>query len=314
MTPVDKKEFYSALESANYWLVIPVVIMALLSHVSRSLRWKLLMETLDYHPKLKNVFCVTMVGYLANSALPRLGEILKCSFLARYEKLRADKLIGTILIERTFDIICYLVFIGLTLLVQIDLVGGFIKQKLNALARTSRMPFWGKLLILAGGIALLYLLLKFLFRKFPHNRLLIRIKQLLGGISMGFKTIKSLQKRKLFLAHTFFIWTMYLLQIYVGFHAISGTSELSIKAACTVLTLATLAMIATPGGIGSFPLFVMETLTIYGIASPVGKAFGWLIWGVSTGFIICAGLICLLILPYINRKPQKNEIHSGHTG
>jgi hypothetical protein len=255
-----------------------------------------------------------MVGYLANSALPRLGEILKCSFLARYEKLRADKLIGTILIERTFDIICYLVFIGLTLLVQIDLVGGFIKQKLNALARTSRMPFWGKLLILAGGIALLYLLLKFLFRKFPHNRLLIRIKQLLGGISMGFKTIKSLQKRKLFLAHTFFIWTMYLLQIYVGFHAISGTSELSIKAACTVLTLATLAMIATPGGIGSFPLFVMETLTIYGIASPVGKAFGWLIWGVSTGFIICAGLICLLILPYINRKPQKNEIHSGHTG
>jgi hypothetical protein len=79
-----------------------------------------------------------------------------------------------------------------------------------------------------------------------------------------------------------------------------------------VLTLATLAMIITPGGIGSFPLFVMEILIIYGILSPVGKAFGWLIWGVSTSIIIVVGLICLLILPYINRK--KNEIDQQYTG
>ena len=105
---------------------------------------------------------------------------------------------------------------------------------------------------------------------------------------------------------------LYLLQVYIGFWAMEGTSHLSIKAAFSVLSLASLAMIVSPGGIGWFPLFVMQTLLIYGIAGPLGKAFGWLIWGVSTGIVIIVGLICLLIIPYINRK--KNEISQQYTG
>jgi hypothetical protein len=83
-----------------------------------------------------------------------------------------------------------------------------------------------------------------------------------------------------------------------------GTEHLSIKAAFSVLSLATLAMIVTPGGIGSFPIFVMQTLAIYHIAPPLGKAFGWVMWGVSTGLIVTVGLIALLALPYLNKKHQ----------
>ena len=98
---------------------------------------------------------------------------------------------------------------------------------------------------------------------------------------------------------------MYLLEIYLAFLAMNGTSHLPIEAACSVLSLATLSMIATPGGIGTFPIFVMETLLIYGIAAPLGKAFGWVIWGVSTGLIILIGLLSLLAIPYLNRKTSK---------
>ena len=84
-----------------------------------------------------------------------------------------------------------------------------------------------------------------------------------------------------------------------------GTAHLSLKAACSVLALATLAMIITPGGIGSFPIFVMQTLVMYSISAPLGNAFGWLMWGVSTGIVITAGFTALLLLPYLNRK--KNE-------
>ncbi len=306
MTPEDTKEFYNAFNYANYWLIIPIIFMALLSHLSRSMRWKLLMEQLGYHPALKNVFTVTIIGYLANAAVPRLGEILKCTFLSRYEKLKVDKLVGTILIERTFDVICYLIFIGITILIQIDVVGDYVKEKFRALAASTALPIWVELLILAAVICGIVFFIKFLFKKFPHNTIILKINNFFSGIGEGFKTIKNLKNRKLFLAHTLFIWAMYLLQIYIGFQAMEGTSHLGIKAACAVLTLATLSMIITPGGIGSFPLFIMETLTIYSIASPVGKAFGWLIWGVSSGIIIVAGLTCLVILPYINRK--KNEI------
>ena len=311
MTVIEKKEFYASFNNANYWLIIPIVIMSLLSHLSRAIRWKYLMEPMGYKPALKNVFSVVMIGYLANSAIPRLGEILKCTFLARYEKLNVGKLVGTIIIERTFDFICFLIFIGFTILIQIDLVGNYVKEKIILIGDTAGIPVWANFLILIFIIAAIIIFTKQLFKKYPQNKLVSKINILFKSIGEGFKTIKTLQRKKLFLLHTFFIWALYLLQIYIGFQAMEGTAHLGIKAACSVLTLATLAMIATPGGIGSFPLFVMETLTIYSIASPVGKAFGWLIWGVSTGIIIIVGVTCLLIIPYINRK--RNEISQQHT-
>jgi glycosyltransferase 2 family protein len=310
MTAPEKAEFYASFSNTNYWLLIPVVIMSLLSHLSRSMRWKLMMEPLGYNPALRNVFSVTMVGYLANSAIPRLGEVLKCSILARYEKLKIDKLFGIILVERTFDFFCYLVFIGITVLMQMDVIGNYVSVKLSAMAQSKGMPLWAKLGLILAALAAFIYFLRFLAAKFPHNKLLIKLNGFIKGVSDGFKTIQSLKKRWQFLAHTFFIWSMYLLQIYVGFFAMEGTSHLDIRAAFAVLSLATLAMIATPGGIGSFPIFVMETLLIYSVASPVGKAFGWLIWGANTTIVIITGLAALLLLPYFNknRKTATDEI------
>jgi glycosyltransferase 2 family protein len=306
MTVAEKTEFYQALSNANYWLLIPVVFMSLLSHLSRSMRWKLMLEPLEYHPSLINVFLSTMVGYLANSAIPRLGEVLKCSLLGRYEKLKIDRLFGTILVERTFDFACYLIFIGITVLLQIDLIGNYVTTKISSMAQSSGLPLWAKLIIFVGLIIALIYFLRFLVKKFPHNKILTKIHGFLKGVSAGFKTIKNLQKRKQFLLHTFFIWSMYLLQIYIGFYAMEGTAHLGIRAAFAVLALSTLAMIATPGGIGSFPIFVMETLLIYSVASPVGKAFGWLIWGANTTIVIVAGITALLVLPYINKHKKEN--------
>ncbi|MDB5200712.1 MAG: hypothetical protein JWQ27_121 [Ferruginibacter sp.] len=311
MTEAEQAEFKDAFEHANYWLVIPVVIMILLSHLSRAMRWKLLMEPLGYQPKLKNVFAVTMVGYLANSAVPRLGEVLKCTFLSRYEKLKVDKLVGTILVERTFDLLCYLVFIGITVLIQIDMVGAFVKKELLEITKSEGMPLWAKAAIAVLIIAGIIYLLRFLRKKYPENSIIVKTNNFLRGLGAGFTAIRTLKHRKQFVGHTLFIWTLYLLQIYIGFSAMDGTSHLSIKAACSVLSLATLAMIATPGGIGSFPLFVGQTLALYAIHPSMGTAFGWLIWGVNTGLIIVAGLIALLLLPYLNK--QQHEINPGDT-
>lgn len=306
MTELDKKEFYNAFRKADYVLLIPIVIMSILSHLSRSVRWKLLMEPLGYKPALKNVFAATMVGYLANSAIPRLGEILKCSILARYEKLKIDKLVGTILVERTFDLICFMIFIGITVLIQIELIGGYVKKEMSNIASGSGMPLWEKLTLIVLVLVSIIFLIRFLFKKFPGNVVITKINGFIGGIGTGFATIKNLKHRKLFIAHTIFIWAMYLLQIYVGFFTLAETSGLSLKAACSVLTLATLAMIATPGGIGSFPIFVMRVLLIYGITKSTGQAFGWLMWGASTGIIVSCGVLALLLLPYLNKR-KKNE-------
>jgi uncharacterized protein (TIRG00374 family) len=311
MTEPEQKEFEAALNHANYWIVIPIAVMAILSHISRSMRWKLLMEPLGYNPGLKNVFAVTMVGYLANAAIPRLGEILKCTFLARYEKLKADKLIGTIIVERSFDLICYMLFIAATILIQVNAVGGYFRSEMEMFNAAKGLPLWVKFLIALTSVVVILVLARFLSRKYPGNKLIRRIQNIIRGIGEGFQSIRRLKHRKAFIGHTLFIWLMYLLQIYLGFSAMEGVSHLGIKAACSVLSLATLSMIVTPGGIGSFPIFVMQTLRIYGIEAPLGKAFGWLMWGVSTGIIVIVGLVALMALPYLNKK--KNENSTGHS-
>lgn len=311
MTPEETTEFVSAIKNTRFWLVPPIILMSLLSHLSRSMRWKLLMEPMGYDPRLSNVFASTMVGYLANSAVPRLGEVLKCSILARYERLAINKLVGSIIIERTFDLICYLVFIGITVLIQVDLIGRYVEDKFERITASEGLPVWAKLLIWLAVIGALWLLVKFLFRKYPENKVISRVNLFFRGLGEGFASIRRLRNRRAFLAHTLFIWAMYLLQIYLGFHAMQGTENLPLSAAFSVLTLATLAMIATPGGIGSFPIFVMQTLLLYGIDSPQGKAFGWIMWGVSTAIIILAGCLSLIVLPYMNKR--KHESHTVDT-
>jgi uncharacterized protein (TIRG00374 family) len=309
MSTPEKNEFYSSIKNADYRIIFPVALMSVLSHISRCLRWRLLMEPLHYHPRLSNLFAVTMIGYLANAAVPRLGEILKCTFLAKYEKLKVDKLVGTIIVERSFDLICYSIFIGITILIQIQLIGGYFKKKWMAMPSATGINLLIKFVVIFSSLFVIWKLMKWLARKNPQNNIILGINNFISGVGEGFKTIKKLKKRKLFLLHTVFIWTMYLGQIYVGFKGMDGTATLPISAAFSVLTLATLSMIVTPGGIGSFPIFVMQTLLLYGIHAPLGKAFGWVMWGVSTSLIIIIGLISLLIIPYLNKNSGKVQLN-----
>jgi len=309
MSTPEKNEFYSSIKNADYRIIFPVALMSVLSHISRCLRWRLLMEPLHYHPRLSNLFAVTMIGYLANAAVPRLGEILKCTFLAKYEKLKVDKLFGTIIVERSFDLICYSIFIGITILIQIQLIGGYFKKKWIAMPSATGINLLIKFVVILSSFFVIWKLLKWLARKNPQNNIILGLNNFISGVGEGFKTIKKLRKRKLFLLHTVFIWTMYLGQIYVGFKGMDATATLPISAAFSVLTLATLSMIVTPGGIGSFPIFVMQTLLLYGIHAPLGKAFGWVMWGVSTSLIIIIGLISLLIIPYLNKNSGKVQLN-----
>jgi hypothetical protein len=246
-----------------------------------------------------------MAGYLANSAVPRLGELLKCTMLAKYEKLKADKLIGTIILERSFDLFCYLIFICITFLIQMETIGNYLQHELNLFSNKNGWGLIIKLtLVLIIFLALIFSL-RYLLIKYPKNKIIQSTHLIISGVLDGIKSIRSISSVRLFLMHTLFIWLMYLGQIYIGFKAMEGTHLLGIPAACSVLTLATLAMIVTPGGLGSFPFFVMQTLTLYNIETVQGKAFGWIMWGASTSIVIVIGFVSLILLPYLNRKERE---------
>ena len=76
------------------------------------------MEPLGYLPSTFNTFAAVMIGYLVNAGVPRLGEVVKCTLLAKYEKVRADKLVGTIVVERAVDLVSLIIIFVLALIFQ----------------------------------------------------------------------------------------------------------------------------------------------------------------------------------------------------
>ena len=302
MTPAQRTTFWSAIQQVHLPIVVPIILMSLASHYSRALRWRLLMEPLGHPlPTKVDTFGVTMVGYLANTFVPRLGEILKCTQLSRYAQIPAHELIGTIVVERIFDFVCYLIFIAITLLMQYPLVGGFVESKFAAL-EVSGSVWWMKIVMTLVVVGVVGFTIRWILRSNAEARWAQLVQRYIRGVRDGLISIFRLKKRGAFLGHTFFIWSMYLLQIYVGFQAIDEVAHLSMHAAFGVLTLATLAMIVTPGGLGTFPTAVYLVLELYQIEPVFGEAFGWLVWGMNTLIVLLVGGGFALWLSWCHRK------------
>lgn len=78
--------------------------------------------------------------------------------------------------------------------------------------------------------------------------------------------------------------------------------HLDIGACFSIISLGSVAMIATPGGIGAYQYFIQELLPLYGIDKGPALAFGWILWLAQTGIAVFGGLICLILLPVVNRN------------
>ena len=301
----DWLEIKAAFATTDYWLIVPVVVILLLSHYSRAVRWKILMQPLGYSPSIINTYLAVLIGYLANLAFPRLGEVLKCTILARYEKVPADKLVGTIVAERAFDLICLILVIVITILTQLDIIGSFAGDKLNNIIRTDdgRIPVM-KLLIIFASIVVFILIIRYLFHRFAHVSIIQKVKSIIKGVWQGLISVKDVKQKGWFFFHTIFIWVCYLYSIRIGFLAMEGTSVYGLKESFSVLTMGSIGMIATQGGIGAYPVLVQETMMLYGINENLGKAFGWLLWLVQFFMVLVFGFISLGLLPIINRTKK----------
>lgn len=309
MNSYQKIQFKESLSHVHYIYLIPVFIITILGHISRAVRWKILIEPMGYNPKTSTTFYATMCGYFANTFLPRAGEILRCTLLSRYEKIPVTKLFGTILIERIFDLVCYFFLIVITFLIQIETVSDFITTKINQISSLHQSPSLLLVIVSVCAVALIFILGRWLIKKYKSHQMILKLKGFHLGLKEGFSSILHLKKRKKFFAHTIFIWTCYLMEIYIGFSALSVTSSLGINAAFSVLALATLAMIVSPGGLGAFPVAVQQVLLIYDVDN---ISFGWLMWGVTTGIVIAVGIICFGLLTYQNKiKNEKEQQHRG---
>jgi uncharacterized protein (TIRG00374 family) len=298
--PQEWDKFTNALKTTKYWVLIPVFLILSFSHFLRALRWRLIMEPLGYKPSISNTFLAVLIGYLANLAVPRLGEVLKCTLLSKYEKVPAEKIVGTIVAERAFDVLSLGIVFVLALTLQFNVIQtGW--NELNAQnSAATNTPDNHYLLFTIIGLIIIAIILLYFFR----NRLqktMLGLKHIIAGIWEGVTSATKLKKHNLFFLYSFGIWFMYLLATYIGLFGTEGTGS-SFATAISCLAFASIGMIITPGGIGAYALLMAMVLKLNGVSYTLGLANGTVQWFAQFIILLILGGTSLILLPIINKK------------
>ncbi|MCX6267713.1 MAG: lysylphosphatidylglycerol synthase transmembrane domain-containing protein [Bacteroidetes bacterium] len=308
LTPNERVQILHSFRIANYNWVIFSIAMGITSHVLRALRWMLFFEPLGYHPSLKNTFFAVMVGYFANMAFPRLGEVTRCGILARYEKIPFNKSFGTVITERAIDMILFIFLFFLMIFTQAKTIGHYLNSNIYPkLAEKFNNPIFSRVFIFSAvALGIILLTLVFLMRKrIAASKLFHKMKGLILGFWEGLKSLSQINKPGLFIFYSLAIWTLYFLMIYVCFFCFTDTSSLSPGAGLSALVLGSVGIMVTPGGIGLYPAIIQETMLLYGIVRTTGLALGWISWTAQTSMILALGGISLILLSFNKQKHGK---------
>ena len=299
--PQEWEKFTLALKKSKLWIIFPVGLILGLSHLVRALRWRLIMEPLGYKPSIINTFLAVLIGYLANLAVPRLGEVLKCTLLSKYEKVPAEKIVGTIVAERAFDVISLGIVFLLALTLQFSVVeAGWNQFKSYGKAAGDASSSNQNTYIILAVVVFIFIAGLWFFRSKMQNAI-STIQKIIAGVWEGVMSATKLKKHNLFFFYSFAIWFLYLLATYVGLYATEGT-ESSFQTAISCLAFASIGMIITPGGIGAYAYFMAKVLELNGVYYTLGLANGTLQWFSQFIIILVLGGAALIILPLFNKQ------------
>ncbi len=291
-TPEDRTNIFKYIKNADYRFVLLSAFFGVLSHISRAVRWQFLLAPLGYRPKTINSVLAVLIGYFSNLGIPRSGELLRATAMDRYENIPFQKGFGTVIAERVVDLVLLVGCIVLALALQYDLIVDYLKiENMNFLQMGV-----GFVLVVIGLI---------LFRKYfllSTHPIIEKIKQFFQGIWEGMLSIKLMENKGLFIAHTFFIWLMYVLMFWVIKFSIPETVNLGMNAMIPAFVVGGLSISATNGGVGIYPYSVSLVLIAFGISKESSLAFGWIMWTCQTLMIVTFGAMAFFALPLINRK------------
>ncbi|EMR03838.1 lysylphosphatidylglycerol synthase transmembrane domain-containing protein [Cesiribacter andamanensis] len=293
---VDLNEVISRLAEVNYSWIVASMLFGLLSHLIRAWRWTLMLHPLGHRPPLGTTFTALMVGYLANLALPRFGEIARCGVLRKNAGIPFPAAFGTVLAERAIDLIALLLIVGVTLLLEFDRLGNFLA---DVFAGGSR-PSTGFLLAVGiGGLSLLLAGL-YLWRLF-HPRLMRyplyqKVVALGSDLVSGLLSVGRIRQQGAFWGSSLLIWGLYYLMSYIVVFSIPQTQEISLLAGLSILAMGGIGMAApVQGGIGAYHLLVSGVLIIYGASQSDAVLLTLLLHTSQILLILLVGGISLLV-------------------
>ena len=307
----DLEKMYNDLKSADYKWMILSFVMGYAAYVSRGYRWLQLLEPMGYKPKAINAVNSVAITYFTNLALPRAGEVARATSLNQSEDIPVDKLLGTIVIERIIDMIFLLSLMFLTVIIRYEDLINFFETAISQKGG-SEAGGGSSFIIYFGGTILALMVVAFLLRnRIKQTTIYDKIRAFLSGIKEGINTVKHMKNKGVFIAHSFFIWIMYYLMVYVVFFALPETSNLTISDGIFIMAVGSLGMVApVPGGMGAYHGAVMLGLFLLGIPKEIGLSFAVIVHTTQTLVAIISGPIAIFMTSIAKTKRLKIELNN----
>ena len=294
----DKEALWENMRSVRWEGIAASFVMGYLAIVSRGLRWGILLEPLGRKAgKARSVHAVAF-AYFANTFVPRSGELARCAALNQTDDIPVDELFGTVISERVIDFVFLILFTGVAILGNLP---AFLE-----LLEGAELPDFSKLVaICAAGLTALGLIL------WNRNRLLKlpfaqRILDFLKGVWDGLNSIRNMNRKGQFLAHTIFIWLMYFFMAWVIFKSFDAVNDITVMQALFIMVAGGFGMvIPAPGGVGAYQWAVMSGFMALGYTKALGLAVANIIWFTQTSMIITMGGIAYLYLLWYRLKKDR---------
>jgi glycosyltransferase 2 family protein len=287
-------------QSASKGWLFFMAFIALISHLIRAERWRMLIESAGYTTTLGYSFLSLMVGYLVNLVIPRGGEVSRCYNLYKLDQTPAEISFGTVVVERIVDVLCLLLLLCVSFIMESEKLFAFIETlPIGEGSQSSRVRI--VLMILSGGL----ILAAFLFWLVKKNKKLNAfVRKTWLGFREGLLSVFKLKNKGLFIFYSLLIWSLYFVMSYSVISAFPETQHLGISAVMSLFAIGSIAMaVPLPGGTGSYHVLVPQGLVfLYHIPQADAIAFTFIFHGWQTAIMIFGGAISLIITSIIVKK------------
>lgn len=263
------------------WLILSMVIGAL-SHYIRALRWGMQYRAFGYNPTQTRRFAAVMFGYLVNQAIPRGGEVARCSILMKSDKIPVAKSLGSVAVERVFDVLILLGMLVIAFFMEYEILDQMLQESLFA-EKEGGGP---SILLILLGLGVAGLVVFFIFRKqLLRIPLVSKAYAIFMDLYKSAISIKDVERPLLYIFYSLAIWACYVLMTYVAFFAMDEVMALEdinlFYFSYIVFVLGGIGMaLPSPGGVGTYHAAVaaafgaMMVLGDYELSKNLGGLFG----------------------------------------
>ena len=297
-------EIIESISKANiYWVIANGIALFLVFYL-RAIRWKVLLENIDYKPKERNVVYSVTLAYFVNSFTPKFGELSRCTSLNKSDNIPVSKSLGTVVSERIWDILVLFVGLFILFIIEIKRLGGIFSGLIENITSLFTNHLYLAIIIILAFLGGTYIFWVF----FKKSKLLEKVQHFLKDILQTVRMTFKLKKGRYFLFLTLAVWLTLTFMNYFCIKALPETEDFNLYFAAVVLFIGGIGWaIPSPGGIGTTHFIILQLFIAFQLSPDAGIAYGVLSNGLTFVFTLIFGSVAMLI-KYLNPIFAKNGL------